>query len=170
MTTVMYCTNTHWIRMMIRTIYGEGVGGFSVSSPPVTSKNNKKHPVASLAQMTDIDFRRLIIWDQLLYFSKEKLLYWWTFWNQNFTWRPINRSTINHFIVHSSYAFPLIFFLVFFFAVLGPCWESVHSDAAQFIAKAQQQWSASFYSSLLSWIFSFTLTGNSQTLVCLDVT
>ena len=27
MTTVMYCTNTHWIRRMIRTIYGEGRAG-----------------------------------------------------------------------------------------------------------------------------------------------
>lgn len=36
MTTVMYCTNTHRIRMMIRTIYGKCVCGgyFNTSCPP----------------------------------------------------------------------------------------------------------------------------------------
>lgn len=32
MTTVMYCSNTHWIRMMIKTIYGEG-GAASTHHP-----------------------------------------------------------------------------------------------------------------------------------------
>lgn len=38
MTTVMYCTNTHWIRRMIRTKYGGGTagekGGDCVHTPP----------------------------------------------------------------------------------------------------------------------------------------
>lgn len=50
MTTVMYCTNTHWIRMMIRTIYGEGragEGGQRVHTPPSFSVHSLKPQLQS---------------------------------------------------------------------------------------------------------------------------